>query len=133
MDDSALRSWFQEYLAEFVALGRGDSDDVRRLLAFYGVPLLLSSDGGSSVLAGEDQILGAVGQQIDAMRAAGYDRSEELSAVTQVVNHSCALHRAAFARLRADGSEIGRIDTTYVVTDQPAGRRISGLLVHSAP
>jgi hypothetical protein len=133
VDERAVHGWFQAYLVDFVALARGDSDDRRRLLAHYGLPLLLSTDAGSTALTGEQQLLGAVGQQIDGMRAAGYDRSEELSAVTTVVNRSCALHRAAFARLRVDGTEIGRIDTTYVIADLSVGRRITGLLVHSAP
>jgi hypothetical protein len=131
MDEASLRTWFQDYLNEFVALGRGDHDDRRRLLEFYGVPLLLGSDGGTTVLTAEDQLLAAVGGQIDGLRAAGYDRSEELSSTTTAVNRTCTLHRAAFVRLRADGSEIGRIDTTYVVTDLSLGRRISALLVHS--
>jgi hypothetical protein len=133
MDEASLRTWFQQYLREFVALGRGDHDDRRRLLEFYSVPLLVSTDGGTTVLTDEGQLLAVVGGQLDGMRAAGYDRSEELSSTaTAVVNRTSALHRAAFARLRADGSEIGRIDTTYLVADLPLGRRICALLVHSA-
>ncbi|WP_448624811.1 DUF6841 family protein [Geodermatophilus sp. URMC 64] len=132
MDELSVRSWFQAYLADFIALGRGDDDDARRLLAHYGVPLLVSTDSGSVSLSDEDLVLAAARQQIAGMRAAGYDRSEELSAATTVVNRTCALHRAAFVRLRADGSEIARVDTTYVITDGPAGPRISALLGHSA-
>jgi hypothetical protein len=76
-------------------------------------------------------VLAAARQQTAGMRAAGYDRSEELSAATTVVNRTCALHRATFARLRADGTEITCVDTTYVIADGPAGRRISALLAHS--
>ena len=132
MDENGVVSWFQAYLADFIALGRGEEDDAERLLAHYGVPLLFSSDSGSVVLADEDQVLDAVRQQIAGMRAAGYDRSVELSAATTVVNRTCALHRAAFARLRADGAEISRVDTTYVITDGPTGPRIRALLGHSA-
>ncbi|MGY1698868.1 DUF6841 family protein [Geodermatophilus sp. SYSU D00766] len=132
MGEPGFGSWFAVYLADFAALGRGDTDDVSRLLAHYGVPLVLSSDAGSVVLPDEERVLAAVARQVEGLRAAGYDRSEELSAVTTVVNRTCALHRAAFARVRADGSVIGRVETTYVVVDGPAGRRIVALLVHAA-
>ncbi|MGZ4616224.1 MAG: DUF6841 family protein [Actinomycetes bacterium] len=132
MDERSVSSWFRAYLADFIALGRGGTDDVRRLLAHYGVPILISTDSGSAFLTDEDQVLAAARQQIAGMRAAGYHRSEELSAATTVVNRTCALHRAAFARLLADGTEIARVNTTYVITDGPAGRRISALLGHSA-
>ncbi len=132
MDEREVRSWFQAYLADFIALYRGDSDDVRRVLDYYGGPTIISTDAGSVLLTDEDQVLAAARQQIAAMRAAGYDRSQQLSAATTVVNRTCALHRAAFARLRADGTEITRVDATFVITDSPAGRRISAFLRHSA-
>ena len=132
MDERSLRKWFEAYLTDFVALGRGDTDDVRVMLAHYGLPAVLSTDAGSTVLTDEEQLLGVLRRQIDVMRAAGYARREQLSAVTTVVNRTCALHRAAFARLAADGAEIGRVDSTYLITDGPAGRRITGLLVHTA-
>ena len=130
MDERDLLAWHAGYLADFAALGRGDTDDVDRLLAWYGVPTILSTDAGCTVLADAAQVVAAARQQVEGLRAAGYDRSAPLSSATTVVNRTCALHRAAFARLRADGTEIGRVDTTYVVTDGPAGRRISALLVH---
>jgi len=46
---------------------------------------------------------------------------------------SAALYRALLSRERGDGSEIGRLRVTYLITDGSAGRRISALLVHSAP
>ena len=133
MDDSEVRRWFAAYLADFVALGRGDLDDVRRLLVHYSVPLLLSADAGSVLLADEARVLAVSQQQVDDLRAAGYDRSEELASETVVLNRSCATHRATFSRLRADGNEIARLEVTYLITDGPAGRRISAIVVHSAP
>jgi hypothetical protein len=131
MDEHEVKRWFDAYLADFVALGRGDIDDVRRVLDYYGVPLLLSSDAGSMVLLDEAQVLGAAQQQIDGMRSAGYDRSDELGAETTVLNRSCAIHRGRFSRLRADGIEIARLEVTYLITDGTAGRRISAIVLHS--
>ncbi|WP_369255876.1 DUF6841 family protein [Geodermatophilus amargosae] len=131
MDEHEITRWYRAYLADFVALARGDSDDVRRLLAHYGVPLIVSTDAGCSHLTDEDQVLALARRLVSGLRASGYDRGEELSSATVVLNGTCALHRAAFARLRADGTEITRVETTYLITDGPAGRRISALLAHS--
>ena len=132
MQEDEVRRWFDSYLADFMALGRGDTDDVRQLLAHYGVPLLFSSDAGTAILADEAQVLAAAQQQIDGMRSAGYDRSDELAAETTVLNRSCALHRGRFSRRRTDGSEIAQLEATYLITDGPGGRRISAIMVHSA-
>ena len=132
MDEDGVEEWFSSYLGDFVALGRGDTDDVRRLLLHYDVPFLISTDSGTTALTDEAQVLAMARQQVDGMRAAGYDRTEVLGAETVVLNGSCARHRARFARLRADGSEISRLEATYLITDRPAGRRISALVVHSA-
>ena len=66
-----MSRWFQEYLDAFAACGRGERDTVS-LLAHHGVPLLLTTDAGSFALTAEDQVVAAVQQQIDGMRAAHY-------------------------------------------------------------
>ena len=131
MDTDEVRRWFRSYLADFVALGRGDLDDVRKILEHYGVPMLISTDAGTTALTGEGQVLAVARQQVDGMRAAGYDRSEEMAGETTVLNATCAIHRARFARVRADGSEISQVEATYMITDRSAGRRISAIIVHS--
>lgn len=127
-----MREWFGAHLSNFVALGRGDADDVRRLLLHYGIPLLISTDAGTTALTDEAGVLAMARQQVQGMRAAGYDRTEELDAETVVLNGSCAGHRAVFARQRADGSEISRLEVTYLITDLTGGRRISALVVHGS-
>jgi hypothetical protein len=133
MDADEARRWFNSYFAEFVALGRGDLDDVRRILDHYGVPLLLSTDAGSAILTDEHQVLAAARQQVDRMRSVGYHHSEELTAETTVLNRTCAIHRGRFARLRADGAEIEQVEATYLITDGASGLRISAIIVHSGP
>jgi hypothetical protein len=58
-------------------------------------------------------------------------RSEVLSSEVTVLNSTSALYRGAFSRRRADGGQLNRVAVTYLVTDGPAGRRISVLAVHS--
>jgi hypothetical protein len=132
VDDSEVSRWFDEYLEAFASCGRGESETAS-LLAYYGVPLLLTTDDRFLVLASGDQIIAAVQGQIDGMRAAGFARTEVLSAETSVVNSKSALLRETFVYRRNDGGEIRRLTATYLVTVGASGRRISVLAVHSRP
>lgn len=132
MDVDDTREWFEEYVRVFEACGRGASDDISRLMDYYGAPLLLTTDATAVALTNEQDILAAVHDQISGMRAAGYDRSETLDSETTSVNATTALHTAEFSRRRADGSEIGRIRATYLIVDGERGRRICALAVHTA-
>jgi hypothetical protein len=130
-DAAEIRSWFDDYLRAFAACGRGDSDDVRALLEYYGVPLFFTTDEGAVALTSEDEVLGAARRQVEGLRAADYDRSELLDDETTVLNATTAIHTAAFSRVRGDGSEIGRLRATYFITDGREGRRISAVAVRA--
>ncbi len=77
MESSDVSKWFDEYLAAFAACGRGERDPAS-MLAYYGVPILFTSDRGMLALTSDDQVVGAVRPQVEEMRAAGYERSEIL-------------------------------------------------------
>ena len=102
------------------------------MLEFYGLPLLITTDGGFFPLASAEQVVAGVGPQIAAMRRAGFDRSEVLGTDVTVLNRTSALVRGTFSWQRADGSEINRLTASYLVTEGPAGKRISVLAVHGA-
>lgn len=125
-----MSRWFGEYFDAFAACCRGERDTAS-LLAYYGVPLLLTTDGGFVVLTSNDQVVAAVQQQVDGMRAARYHRSEVLASEVIVLNSTSALYRGTFSRQRSDGGEISRLTATYLVTGGAVGRRISVLAVHS--
>jgi hypothetical protein len=127
---SDVRQWFGGYLDTFAACGRGDQATAD-LLAYYGVPLLITTDGGYFALTSADQIVAAVQPQIDRMRAAGYARSHVLALDLTVVNGTSALYRGTFSYQQGDGAEISKITAHYLVTDSAAGRRISLLAVQS--
>jgi hypothetical protein len=131
VDKSDVGRWFGEYLDAFAACGRGERDTAA-LLAYYGVPLLVTTDDGLFALTTDDQVVAVVRQQVDGMRAAAYDRSEILDSEVTVLNSASALYRGTFSRRRSDGSEINRLTMTYLVTDGPAGRRISAFAVHGS-
>lgn len=65
------------------------------------------------------------------MLAAGYGHSEILDPQATILNPASALYRVTISRRRSDGDEINRLTATYLITDGPAGRRISVLAVHS--
>jgi hypothetical protein len=130
MDNSDVSRWFDEYLDAFAACGRGERDTAS-LLAYYGVPLLLTTDDGCFALTSDDQVVAAAKQQVDGMRAADYDHSEVLDSKVTILNATSALYRGTFSRQRRDGGEISQLTATYLVTDGPVGRRIAVLAVHS--
>ena len=129
VDRNDVSRWFGEYLEAFAACGRGESE-TDSLLGYYGVPLLITTGGGFVALTSGDEVVAAVQQQVDGMRAAAYGRSEILDSEVTVLNSASALYRGTFSRQRSDGGEISRLTATYLVTDGAAGRRISVLAVH---
>src|SRR5690242_3954902 len=88
VDAADVRTWFEEYLGVFAACGRGDNDELRTLLAYYGVPLLPSTDDAAVALKSDDELLNALRRQMDGMRADGYDRSEMLSSDFAPINRT---------------------------------------------
>ena len=92
VDSNDVSRWFGEYLDAFAACGRGETD-TDSLLGYYGVPLLITTGGGFVALTSGDQVVAAVQQQVDGMRAAAYDRSEILDSEVTVLNSTSALYR----------------------------------------
>jgi hypothetical protein len=132
--ETGVGRWFDSYWAEFVALARGDADDVSRLLAYWSVPLMLSADEACMVLTDEKQVLTVAQQMMEGLRAeAAYDHTKILASETVVLNKTCALHCIEVVRLRADGSELFRGNVRYVIAEVPAGRRITAVVVDGAP
>jgi len=131
VDSSDVTRWFGEYLDVFAECCRGERD-TGALLGYFGVPLLLTTDGGYFALASEEQVVAGLQPQIGQMRAAGYARSEILGAEITMLNATSALYQGKISRRRGDGSEISLLVATYLVTDGPAGRRFSALAVQSS-
>lgn len=131
MQPQSLSQWFDEYLDSFAACGRGETE-TKSLVEFYGVPLMLSTDAGYSGLITQTQVVTAIQQQIDGLRAAAYDRSEIIENKVIALNPTFAVYEGTFSRRRSDGSEIGRPTITYIITEGSLGRRISAIAVHSS-
>jgi hypothetical protein len=115
VDSNDVGQWFAEYLDAFAACGRGERETAS-LLAYYGVPLLVTDDAGLAVLASAQDVVAVLQQQVDGMRAAGYDRTETAGAEITVLNSASALYHGTFSRQSRDGSEISRPTLTYLIT-----------------
>lgn len=131
VDESEIRDWFAEYLSAFAALGRGESQR-GDLVAYYGVPFLLTSDDVMLSLGTRDEVAAWLQSQVDAMAAAKYDHTERLASDVAILNRNTALHRAELSRQRADDTEINHMSVTYVITREAEAFRISALLLHSS-
>lgn len=126
---SEVEPWFGGYLQEFARCGRGEVE-ASALLAWYGVPLVLTTGDGVLALTSESDVLAVVERQAAGMRAVSYHDSHVLELEVSPLNEVTALVRGSFSRRRRDGSEIGRLTATYLVTGRAERRRISALVVH---
>jgi len=132
VDEAEVSGWFDEYLDAFAACGRGERH-VDSLLAYYGVPLLFTSDDGFFALTSGDQVRASVQGQVDGMLADHYDHTAVLGFQIAPLNAASALYQGRFSRRRKDGREIAKLAATYLITAGPDGRRrISVLALHGA-
>jgi hypothetical protein len=131
VNTSDVSEWFGRYVDAFAACCRGEADTAS-LLAFYGVPLVITSDAGSSVLTSGEQVTAMMQRQVDDMLAADYEHSEILDSEVTVLNAVSALYRGLFSRHRRDGGEFSRFTVTYFITEGTAGRRIAVLAAHGS-
>jgi hypothetical protein len=131
VDDDDVSGWFGDYLLAFAACCKGERETTS-LLAYYGVPLLVTTDNAAFALTNDDEVVAVLQRQVDDMHAARYGHSEILDHEVTVLNSTSALYRATISRRRTDDSEISLLAATYLVTDGPAGRRFSVLAVQSA-
>ena len=104
VDNSDVSRWFGEYLDAFAACGRGERDTAS-LLAYYGVPLLLTTDAGFFALTSDAKVVAAAQQQVDGMRAANYDRSEVLDFEVTVLNSMSARNYSGGSGSRVRGGQ----------------------------
>ena len=97
MDEAAIRSWFDQYLAALAVCGRGESDDLDALLEYYGVPLLVATDDAAQALTTAGDVTGFARRQVQGMRAASYDHSETIRVTYLITNGPGGLRISALA------------------------------------
>ena len=129
MDAGAVNRFLNEYLEAFAACVRGERE-IDSLLAYYGVPLIITSDAGVITLTTDSDVVTVIQSQIDGLRGLRYRQTEVLQSQVTGLNATSALYRASLVRRDDTGKEIGCPTVTYVVTDGDAGPRIAVLAAH---
>ena len=132
MEELAVRAWFDEYLDALTVRGRGEFDDLQRLLDYYAVPLVAATNDVVTRLTSEEQVVSFAGQQVDGMRSARVHRIVTVQSEVIALNSRAALYRAEFVRERADGSEVARLAVTYFITRGDEGLRIAAVALRAA-
>jgi hypothetical protein len=118
-----VSQWFDEYLDTFAACVRGDRD-MDALLSHYGVPLIITTDDGVTILMTDDEAAAVMQGLVDGLRANGFHHIEVLHSEVTMLNSFSAIYRGSMSRRNVDGAEIGSPTITYLVTDDVAGLRI---------
>lgn len=129
MEAHALKDWYDEYLATFVACARGEAD-VRSLLGYYAAPVIVTSDDGAVTLSTDEAVAAVLQGQLDGLRTQGYHSARILNFDATVLNSSSAIIRLSVSRRDRRGAEIGAPSITYLVTEQADGPRFSVLAAH---
>ena len=132
MPSEDLGQWFDAYIEAFAACGRGERAP-ESLLDHYDPPLLLTTDDVCVRLPGDGEVLEWIKGQVDGMRAADFSRIEVLDRDIEPLNATTTLIGGSFARRRSDGSEIARLDVTYLVVERSGDPSIAALIVHGQP
>lgn len=124
---AATREWFNDYVGALDACGRSELDDPRALLRYHAVPLLLTTDIEAMTLTTEAEVLEAVHWQIQALRVAAFHYTETLYSEMIAINATSLLQKSHLLRRRANGTEIGRVHATFLITIGAHGPRITVL------
>jgi hypothetical protein len=128
LDAAAVNRWFGEYFDTFESCARGDRD-MSELLGKYGVPLILTTDGGVTTMMTDDEAAAVMQSMVDGLRANGYHHTDVVQSKVSVLNSASALYRGTLSRRKADGEEFDCPTVTFLVTDDVAGLRIVVLAV----
>ena len=129
MDAKTVSRFLDEYLEAFAACVRGEQE-IAELLAFYGVPLIITSDDGVIALTTNSEVTTVVQGQVDGLRALRYRGTRVLQSEVFGLNATSALYRASLSRYDDKSDEIDSPTITYVVTNTDDDLRISMLAAH---
>ena len=77
MDAGAVNRFLNEYLEAFAACVHGERE-IGSLLAYYGVPLIITSDDGVIALTTDSDVVTVIQSQVDGLRGLRYRHTEVL-------------------------------------------------------
>jgi len=129
MDAKLVSRFLDDYLEVFAACVLGEQE-IAKLLAFYGVPLIITSDDGVIALTTDSEVTTVIQGQVDGLRALRYRGTRVLQSEVIGLNATSALYRASLSRYDDENDEIDCPTITYVVTSSDDELRISMLAAH---
>lgn len=129
VDAKTVGRFLNEYLEAFAGCVLGEQE-ITKLLAFYGVPLMITSDDGVIALTTDNEVATVIQGQVDGLRALRYRGPRVLQSEVIGLNATSAIYRASLSRYDDKSDEIDSPTITYVVTSTDDDLRISMLAAH---
>ena len=130
MDAKTVSRFLDEYLQAFSACVLGEHE-IAKLLAFYGVPLIITSDDGVIALTTDSEVSTVIQGQVDGLRALRYRGTRVLQSEVIALNATSALYRASLSRYDDKSDEIDSPTISYIVTNTDDDLRIAMLAARS--
>lgn len=124
-----VRAWYSGYLDSFTRLAAGERTDVEALLEYFGVPLVIVTEGRYLVLPTPDAVLSAARSLIDQLLQANYAGSTVHRLDIRPLNARATLVEGLFSRYDREGDELERLGTVYLVAKTDAGWRFTSLVL----
>lgn len=112
----------------FVELARAQHDDYDVLLNHYADPTLIAT-AEVCISTPAEQVVRMMRGQIEALRAAGYERTTADRLEIRTLNANAALIDAHWSRQTSDGATPVRICAYYTAVRLPVGWRIGSIIV----
>jgi hypothetical protein len=130
-DDTAtteeLAEFFVGYNQTFAAISRREIDDARAMLAYYGMPVVLTGDESVTVIEEPDALAAMIAATAEELASRDYDRSDRVGFAARVLNDRTAEVDIDFVRVDRHGAEMGRLRTHFTVVRRDEGWRIAVL------
>ncbi|MBW3634812.1 MAG: hypothetical protein KY456_17470 [Chloroflexi bacterium] len=124
-----VRAWYGGYLDTFTSLAAGERTDLESVMGFYGVPLVIVTEGRYLALPTRDAVLSTAKSLIDGLLQANYAGSTVHRLDIRPLNARAAFIEGVFSRHDGAGNELERFGTAYLVAKSDEGWRFISIVV----
>ncbi|MFE9929668.1 hypothetical protein [Streptomyces sp. NPDC005533] len=129
--EADVRAWFDQYVSTFVGLAEAGGTDPAPLLAYFSVPITMTTDAVHVVLASEETLAAALTNELQMLRDADYGGSKALDPQVRALNERSALIEVTWARHDKGGREFQRVRVMYLAARTVAGWRTTASAILS--
>lgn len=121
------KQWFAQYATAFIELASSGETVPTPLLAYFAVPLTMTTSTAHLTISTTEQLAAALGQELLALTEADYGGSQALDQVVRVLNERSVLIEATWARYNRAGGEFQRVRLLYLVARTAEGWRTTAV------